>query len=82
MADDPAARLLEALEALRDVGDDLTPDEAAREFDTSSLQMFWRDWPHVSGWAGQLWRTLNAELEEAAQPHEIGDDLDEIGGSG
>lgn len=82
MADDPAARLLEALQALSEVGNDLTPDEAAQQLDAASLQMFWRDWPHVSGWAGQLFRLLNAELEEAAQPHDIGDDLDEIGGSG
>ncbi|HEX9767044.1 MAG TPA: hypothetical protein VGA36_09795 [Nitriliruptorales bacterium] len=82
MADDPAAQLLKALEALDDVGSRLTPDEAAAELDTASLQLFWRDWPHVSGWAGQLWRLLNSELEEASQPHDVDDDLDEIGGSG
>ena len=82
MVDDPAARLLDALDALRDVGADLTPDEAVEQLDTASLQMFWRDWPNVSGWAGRLWRTLNQELAPATRTHAIDDDLDEIGGSG
>lgn len=80
--DDPAARLLEAIEAIADVSHELTPDEAVGELDTASLQMFWREWPHVSGWAGSVWRLLNTDLAAAAVPHEFGDDLDEIGGSG
>ena len=49
--------------------------------DPAVLQAFWREWPHVSVWAGNLWRELNRDLEapaEARQDREV----DEVGGSG
>jgi hypothetical protein len=53
-----ADRLLAALEYLDDIGSKITPDQASASFDDASLQVFWRDWPRISGWAGALWRNL------------------------
>lgn len=79
--DDAAARLVEALDLLADVGDAVSPHDAAAAFDDATLQLFWREWPRASGWAGSLWRLLDADLARAARP--AGDpELDEIGGSG
>lgn len=79
--DDAAERLVEALDQLAAVGDQLTAREAATAFDDATLQVFWREWPRASQWAGELWRVLDADLARAARP--VGDpDLDEIGGSG
>jgi hypothetical protein len=76
-----ADRLLAALEYLDDVGSKITPDQASASFDDASLQVFWRDWPRISGWAGALWRNLNTDL--AAPSTEARDaDLDEVGGEG
>jgi hypothetical protein len=71
-------QLLEQLEA---VADEVTPDEAAQSLDDATLQVFWRDWPHISSWGGALWRKLNQDIGDAAEP--AGEpDLDELGGSG
>lgn len=79
--DDPATDLLTAIDLLNDVADEMTAEDATEELDEATLQMFWREWPRASGWAGALWRTLNDELERRARP--AGDpELDEIGGSG
>jgi len=45
------------------------------------LQAFWREWPHTSVWAGNLWRTLNLDLEEPASERRERE-VDEVGGSG
>ena len=81
MADDAAERLLQALSQLDGIADELTPEEAVRLIDEASLQVFWRDWPNVSSWAGALWRQLNADLAEPARPPNDAE-LDEVGGSG
>lgn len=79
--EDPAARLVEALDLLAQVGDDVTARDAAATFDDATLQVFWREWPRASQWAGELWRLLESDLAGGALP--VGDpDLDEIGGSG
>ena len=79
--DDPAAALLHALDTLKGVAGDLTADAAADELDAATLQVFWREWPAASGWAGALWRRLNADLEQpSAMPHD--DEVAELGGSG
>lgn len=76
-----AAQLIEALSNLDEVVGALTPDDALVELDEATLQVFWRDWPNLSGWAGALWRRLNEDLARPARP--AGDsDLDEVGGSG
>jgi hypothetical protein len=77
---DTSQQLLEAMEALNDVADALTPEAALEELDETSLQMFWRDWPHIASWAGSLWRRLNQELAEPATPVEEGGG--DTGGSG
>jgi hypothetical protein len=52
------------------------------ELDDITLQVFWRDWPHLSSWAGALWRRLNTELARPATPTS-GSDLDpDVGGEG
>jgi hypothetical protein len=74
-------RLLEAMTDLESVADEVPPDQAAQSFDATTLQVFWRDWPRVSGWAGQLWRRLNEDMEAPGTP--VRDfDLDEVGGEG
>lgn len=79
--DDPAASLDQALALLGEVGRSLPAHEAVTELDDATLQVFWREWPRVSGWAGALWRLLDADMALAAESP--GDaDLDEIGGSG
>lgn len=73
-------RLIEALERLQEVADDVTPDEAVDAFDDATLQLFWRDWPNVSSWAGALWRRLDADLARASTPPQ--DEFDDVGGEG
>ena len=71
---DTSMQLMEAMEAFQEVADSLTPEAALEELDEASLQVFWRDWPHIASWAGALWRGLNSELAEAAGPAEGGID--------
>ena len=75
---DVAEQLLEAMEAFDEVADSITADEAMSELDESTLQLFWRDWPRISSWAGSLWRQLNEELAELASP--AGGEVDTGGG--
>ena len=78
--DDAGAGLIDALSRLDQVADELTPDEASRTLDDADLQVFWRDWPHLSAWAGALWRRLDEDLADPSRP--FGDaELDETGGS-
>jgi hypothetical protein len=74
-------RFLEALEALEEVADRVSPEEAHRHFDEASLQVFWRKWPDLSAWAARLWRLLNEELAAAAVPVAESEDHD-VGGGG
>ncbi len=67
MADTPSVRLLGVVDAL---------DALARV-----LQDFWREWPHVSVWAGNLWRELNRDLEAPSEAR-LDREVDEVGGSG
>jgi hypothetical protein len=79
--DEAASRLVDALAQLDQVANSVTPDEAPAALDDASLQVFWRDWPQISAWAGALWRRLDQDLARPARPQ--GDaDLDEVGGSG
>jgi hypothetical protein len=73
-------RLLEALSGLDEVSGELTADEALAEIDDATLQVFWRDWPNISAWAGALWRRLNDDLAQPSRPPTDAD-LDEVGGS-
>ena len=81
MTGEAGERLLEVLAQLGAVADEVTPDEAAQTLDDATLQVFWRDWPQISSWAGALWRKLNHDLADAARPHGQ-PDLDDLGGSG
>ena len=71
---DTSLQLLDAMEAFNDVADGLTVDDALAELDETTLQVFWRDWPHIASWAGTLWRRLNQEMADAATPVEDGHD--------
>ena len=79
--DDAGDKLLEVIHELEDVANCLPAQRALEEFDETTLQVFWRKWPQLSSWAGQLWSMLSAEL---AGPSQRADDaeLDETGGSG
>ena len=79
--DESAQRLMDALGELETIADTLTPEEAERSLDDATLQVFWRDWPNISSWAGALWRRLNQDLAGPARPPQDAD-LDETGGSG
>lgn len=78
--DELGERLLEALSGLDDVSGELTADEARADLDDATLQVFWRDWPNISAWAGALWRRLNEDLAQPSTPSTDAD-LDEVGGS-
>jgi len=78
---DISEQMIEALAALEAVADRATPAEASATFGDAALQVFWRDWPRVSAWAGSLWRLLNEDLARPSSP--VGDsDTDEVGGEG
>ena len=78
--DDISDRFLDAISRLEEVADAVTPHDAHRQFDETSVQVFWRTWPGISSWAGSLWRLLNKELmDPAIAPNDS--DLDEVGGS-
>ena len=78
---DTTDRFLDAIHELQAVADDVTPEDAARTFDETTLQNFWRDWPHISSWAGALWRKLNEDVEQHAAPA-TDEDLHEVGEAG
>jgi hypothetical protein len=79
--DESAQRLIQALGELEAVASAVSPEEAVRSLDEATLQVFWRDWPNISSWAGALWRRLNQDLAGPARPSQD-PDLDETGGSG
>jgi hypothetical protein len=74
-------RLLKAIEEFERVAEAATSDEAASSFDEPTLQVFWQSWPHISSWAGALWRRLNENLADAATPEEESE-FHEVGGEG
>jgi hypothetical protein len=78
---DASERLLSALEQWERVVEDAPADEALRTFDEATLQLFWQRWPHVSSWGGAVWRRLNADLADAAKPHDDSE-FHDIGGEG
>jgi len=78
--DDLSVEFLELIHRLEEVRDAITPERAHAEFDEITLQVFWKKWPHLSTWAGSLWRMLSEELTGPGSPHRDGD-LDEVGGS-
>jgi hypothetical protein len=79
--EDVADRFLELIHELEDIANALPAQRALAEFDETTLQVFWKKWPHVSGWAGSLWSMLSAELAAPSVQH---DDQNpgEIGESG
>lgn len=76
--DDASDRLLKVIEEFDRIAESATADEAAHTFDEATLQVFWQQWPHVSSWAGALWRRINVDLADAATPlsesefHDVG----------
>ncbi|GIU85478.1 MAG: hypothetical protein KatS3mg008_2253 [Acidimicrobiales bacterium] len=77
---DSAERLRAAVEELDALAGEVSPEAALEEFDAATLQWFWRTWPDVAQWAGELWRRLEADLATAAAP--VTDpEVDEVGGS-
>jgi len=79
--DDISDRFLELIHELEDVVSSVTVERALTEFDETTLQVFWKKWPHLSGWNGRLWALLSSEL--AGPSARVGDpELDETGGSG
>ncbi len=81
MSTSPSVRLLAVVDALDALARDFSPAQAAAEMDPAVLQAFWREWPHTSVWAGNLWRTLNLDLEVPSEAR-TDRDVDEVGGSG
>jgi hypothetical protein len=79
--EEQAEKLLDAIHRLEEVADAVPPEHAHREFDETTLQVFWKQWPDVAAWAGSLWRMLSDELAHAARPH-ADPELDEIGEAG
>ena len=79
--DDVGDRFLELVHDLDEVTRYLRPEQAHDQFDETTLQVFWKRWPHLSAWAGSLWRMLSEEMAGPATPH-LDPELDEIGDSG
>ena len=73
-------QFLDLMDQLEDLTDRITPERAHVEFDETTLQLFWMRWPHLSAWAGSLWRMLSEELAASAAPYDD-PELDEVGGS-
>ncbi len=69
--DDISDRLAQAMATFEDIADHVTAHEAADTVDSATLQMFWKHWPHVSKWAGGLWRQLNDDLA-APSDYDVG----------
>lgn len=69
---DVSQQLIEALETFQALADSATPEDAHHELDETSLQVFWREWPEISAWAGSLWRKVNSDLAEVASPESEG----------
>lgn len=77
---DVSQQLIEAMESFNALADAVSPEAAYLELDDSTLQLFWRDWPQISAWAGSLWRKVNQDLVEPASPESEG--LADTGGGG
>jgi hypothetical protein len=79
--DEIGDRFLELIYELEDVANSVPVERALAEFDETTLQLFWKRWPHISGWNGRLWAKLSAEL---AEPSASAADAEfhETGGSG
>jgi hypothetical protein len=74
-------RLVRALSDLEAVTREVTVDDALAGLDEATLEVFWRDWPSLRGWAETLWQRLNDDLATPASP--VTDpDLDEVGDGG
>jgi hypothetical protein len=78
--DDVGSRFLDLVHELEEVAGILSPEQAIAQFDQMTLQVFWKQWPGLSGWAGSLWRMLSAEMSGPASPYQD-PDTDEAGGS-
>jgi hypothetical protein len=77
--DDPSESLLEAMARLEEVAGAVDPEQASDEIETATLQVFWRDWPRLSAWAGAVWRLLNEDVALPARP--VTDpEIEEVGG--
>jgi hypothetical protein len=79
--EDVADKFLELIHDLEEVTASVPARQALAEFDETTLQVFWKKWPHVSAWAGSLWSMLSAELAEASARYSD-PDIEEIGESG
>jgi hypothetical protein len=79
--DDISDRFRDAISRLEEIADAVTPHDAYRQLDETSVQVFWKTWPGISSWAGSLWRLLNKELSDPAIASDDSD-ADEVGGSG
>ena len=64
-----ADRFLELFHQFEDLTEGISPERAHVEFDETTLQLFWMRWPHVSAWAGSLWRMLSEEMSGPSAPH-------------
>jgi hypothetical protein len=74
-------RFLELIHDLEDIANSVTAQRALADFDETTLQVFWKKWPHLSAWSGRLWAMLSTELATASA-QAVDAELDETGGSG
>jgi hypothetical protein len=52
--DDLSDRFLDAIARFEEIADAVTPHDAHRQLDETSVQVFWKRWPGLSSWAGSL----------------------------
>ena len=50
--DEVGDRFLELIHDLEDIANSVPAKRALAEFDETTLQVFWKKWPYLSGWAG------------------------------
>ena len=79
--DDRADEFLDLIHKLEELTDSINPELAHLQFDQTTLQVFWKQWPSISSWAGSLWRMLSEELAGPGSP-QLDPELDEVGESG
>lgn len=79
--DEIGDRFLELIHEMEDIANGVTAQRALGEFDETTLQVFWKKWPHISAWSGRLWAMLSTELA-GPSTQAVDAELDETGGSG
>jgi len=67
--EDISDRFLDAISRLEEVADAVTPHDASRQLDETSMQVLWRTWAGIRSGAGALWRVVNEGRRDPPSHH-------------